>query len=445
LIEQKKKKKSEIRLMSSSSSSKKLWEQAYDDHALQVKRWRAAQLRKRRARRRKSSLSECENVLESEALVRRQSLLYALQQRRAAQRLPPFFCVLSGPTLKKSVRVEELKVTLGRHSGHCALADMHVASARSVSHVHASIEYVKRDKCYYLINNSKNGVAVRCGGGGGEFVALTEQSERVALANPSTIDICGALVYFQIFYVCDADVERWRDYADDTPASAKPSNRAAAHKANKAKKKSESKKKEKKSTKSSSGGAAPQPTDDANVGGDDDDDDDDDDDEPSMPRTYAAMITQALVVLDGSGTLNDIAEWVERRWPAVSKKNAWRNSISGILSSNSRFEATPVTLATGKRARWSLWRFRNHGLEVAQLREKERGEKERSNVQEEEEEEEEEEEKKKNSDAENTILMIDDDAPTIVVAKQCDDDDHQVLVDVVVDEDHVNEKRQRLS
>merc|ERR1712137_131967 len=64
---------------------------------------------------------------------------------------------------------------------------------------------------------------------------------------------------------------------------------------------------------------------------------------------------QALEELGGRGTLKDIAEIIERKHPQVLQQKTWRNSVSGILSSNSAFSTEPAYLPSGKRARYSMW------------------------------------------------------------------------------------------
>jgi len=70
---------------------------------------------------------------------------------------------------------------------------------------------------------------------------------------------------------------------------------------------------------------------------------------------YREIITQALEELGGRGTLKEIAEIIEKKRPEVAQQKTWRNSVSGILSSNSAFSTEPAYLPSGKRARYSMW------------------------------------------------------------------------------------------
>lgn len=93
---------------------------------------------------------------------------------RIAQRLPPFFALLTGPTLQepykcdillarvaKVPRMEELCVTLGRVTQSRRLADIHVSDSLSLSHHHAQIEFRQNHNHYVLVNTSPNGTKMK--------------------------------------------------------------------------------------------------------------------------------------------------------------------------------------------------------------------------------------------------------------------------------------------
>lgn len=70
---------------------------------------------------------------------------------------------------------------------------------------------------------------------------------------------------------------------------------------------------------------------------------------------YREIITKALEELGGRGTQKEIAEIIEKKHPEVLQQKTWRNSVSGILSSNSAFSTEAAFLPSGKRARYSMW------------------------------------------------------------------------------------------
>eukprot|EP01103_Thecamoeba_quadrilineata_P019164 TRINITY_DN7648_c0_g1_i1.p1 TRINITY_DN7648_c0_g1~~TRINITY_DN7648_c0_g1_i1.p1 ORF type:complete len:383 (-),score=82.70 TRINITY_DN7648_c0_g1_i1:801-1949(-) len=90
-----------------------------------------------------------------------QQLLHHILQMREAQNLPPVFAILTGPTLLQPYRMEELQLVLGRITHKHREADLHIGNNRSISRVHARIDYSPSKGCYCIVNFSLNGLSVK--------------------------------------------------------------------------------------------------------------------------------------------------------------------------------------------------------------------------------------------------------------------------------------------
>ena len=72
--------------------------------------------------------------------------------------------------------------------------------------------------------------------------------------------------------------------------------------------------------------------------------------------TYRQVIQEALIAAGGKATQKEIIEYISAHHPDIETKKTWKNSVSGILSSNSQFFGTePAFLPSGKRARYATW------------------------------------------------------------------------------------------
>ncbi|MDP2437100.1 MAG: hypothetical protein Q8P67_15235, partial [archaeon] len=318
-----------------------------------------------------------------------QMILRRVKARREDQGLPPFFGMLTGPTLGTPYRVEQLHVVLGRVSSTNRSADVAVSESPKVSHRHVSLEFSKRDMIWYLINLSKNGSLVRSGTAR-EWIALEDVGSRVPLGNPAAINMAGIIVYWQLFYIADGNADPWATYLDPSETSSKTGKKVIVPKRN-VKAASSSSSSSRKPEKAAPGRkkrllaeisqsmrerrapAEEQPRSSSSsrdAGGSNGLSGEPSsptaskrgrrskaalEAEAASPATYASMIVEALTALGGRATQKEIADWISQAHPDVTGKSTWRNSVSGILSANKRFQAETITLDNGRKARWSLW------------------------------------------------------------------------------------------
>jgi len=129
-----------------------------------------------------------------------QQILHHIRKMRKAQELPWVFAMLTGPTILKPYRMEALKVTLGRHTHECMGSDLHIGNNDLILPCHARIEYLPSEDCYCLFNFSSQPIFVK-GTDKDSFKGHYTSNAPIHLPNPSVINICGVLVYFQVFRI----------------------------------------------------------------------------------------------------------------------------------------------------------------------------------------------------------------------------------------------------
>ena len=328
-----------------------------------------------------------------------QHILGRIKARRLEQGLPPFFGILTGPSLGVPFRLEQLQVALGRVSSTSHAADVHVSASPLVSHRHLSLEFSKRDMLWYAINLSKNGSLVKSGTSR-DWVALEGPGAKVALGNPAAFNLAGTIVYWQLFYVADAPSDPWVTYDDSadgsaptgasTPGAVKPGNRATALRLG-AGRQQPGRKPDKAAVRRkrnladiSALGHDPRALEDASAlqkgaakkpgeaglpaaGA-----------EPTSPvrrprgprpktaeidALFVPILVRALGALGGCVSQKEIGEWILENRPDVTVKSTWKTAVSNILSNNPLFQPEIVTKENGKKARWARWSLRTPSKE----------------------------------------------------------------------------------
>jgi len=91
-----------------------------------------------------------------------QEILKHIIQLRKNQNLPPFFVMITGPTIHP-YRMEELSITLGRNTSSFVGSDVHLSDNKRISRVHVKIEFDYESGSFHLINLSRNGLKIRKG------------------------------------------------------------------------------------------------------------------------------------------------------------------------------------------------------------------------------------------------------------------------------------------
>jgi hypothetical protein len=80
------------------------------------------------------------------------------------------------------------------------------------------------------------------------------------------------------------------------------------------------------------------------------------------------MIQTALRALGGAGTQPEISDYIEKHFVEdIASRKTWRNSVSGVLSSNPLFVPEAIIGESGKRERKSLWRLKGYKPPQQQL------------------------------------------------------------------------------
>jgi len=293
-----------------------------------------------------------------ERQIKQQQILDHIVRIREQQDLPPFFAVISGPTIRP-YRMEELSVLMGRVSPHHRDVQIHLGSDNTrISRVHACIVYDHTLGCYCVVNLSKNGIKIKqppsdkeettsvevstVGRGRprkkpqekisdtvkeGTFIEHMELHVPIPLPNPATLDIQGVLVYVTVYYV----------------APGKPSKFDTVHPPL-----------EVKSALRRRSGLKSDSLDDSEMKGSG----------KRIGLTYAQMIQAALKGLGGAATQPDVSKYIEEQFAdEISGKKTWRNSVSGVLSANAKFVQEPIIDSTGKKDRKSLWRLKGYAPE----------------------------------------------------------------------------------
>jgi len=286
-----------------------------------------------------------------ERQIKQQQILSHIVRIREQQDLPPFFVVISGPTIRP-YRMEELSVLLGRVSPHHRDVQIHLGSDNTrISRIHACIVYDHTLGCYCVVNLSKNGIKIKqpppdkeetnggegtSGGRGrkskdkdsdvakeGTFIEHMELHVPIPLPNPATLDIQGVLVYVTLYYI----------------SPGKPSKFDTVHPLLEVKSAIR-----RKSSAKSNTDSVEDATDSKGTG-------------KKIGLTYAQMIQAALKGLGGAATQPDVSKYIEEQFAdEISGKKTWRNSVSGVLSANPKFIQEPIIDSSGKKDRKSLWR-----------------------------------------------------------------------------------------
>eukprot|EP01114_Cavostelium_apophysatum_P003934 TRINITY_DN1406_c0_g1_i8.p1 TRINITY_DN1406_c0_g1~~TRINITY_DN1406_c0_g1_i8.p1 ORF type:complete len:476 (-),score=133.44 TRINITY_DN1406_c0_g1_i8:253-1680(-) len=216
-----------------------------------------------------------------------QKILRYIMNSRTAQGLPPFFAIITGPTICP-YRMEEMRLVLGRTTWETREADIHIGNNPQIEFAHAAIEFDKAAGCYKAVNLSPKGISVKRSKLQWEECFEVEGS--LLLSNPCTINIQGVFIYFQLFNITETKPER-------------PERKMFRN-----------------------------------------------------LRSYASMIEEAIKNSPGSeATHKEITDYIHDNFPSdIAARKTWKNSVGGVLSSNSLFESIGELLKDTKRSRRSL-------------------------------------------------------------------------------------------
>ncbi|KAL6076301.1 hypothetical protein QOT17_002847 [Balamuthia mandrillaris] len=147
---------------------------------------------------RKQRSGQHQQTLKSHKEERQQQILQRIVATRKNQGLPPFFAVISGPTVRP-YRMEELSLIVGRNTPSNRAAQVNLGTNNGrVSREHVRLFYHKGQGCYCAMNLSKNGFLLKHGQ---RWSKVSAVGVAMPLSNPAVLDIEGTLLYIQVFFV----------------------------------------------------------------------------------------------------------------------------------------------------------------------------------------------------------------------------------------------------
>ena len=274
---------------------------------------------------------------DKEKQAKQQQILSHVLNIRNQQNLPPFFAVISGPTIRP-YRMEELSLFLGRVSPNHHEAHLSLSSDNTkISRLHACLYYDPHLASYCIVNLSKNGLKIKQSKSDSKnkdnnsespssskaestsknqtFIEHLELYTPIPLSNPAVLDIQGVLLYISVFYIIAGQAPKFRsEVAKAASKRGKGDGRRSSERSS---------------------------------------------------STYAKKIGEALKALGGSATQPEISKYIEENYPEeITGKKTWRNSVSGVLSHNPRFVQEAIIDDKGRKERKSLWRLVEDESEV---------------------------------------------------------------------------------
>eukprot|EP01088_Endostelium_zonatum_P019169 TRINITY_DN6486_c0_g1_i1.p1 TRINITY_DN6486_c0_g1~~TRINITY_DN6486_c0_g1_i1.p1 ORF type:complete len:272 (-),score=93.57 TRINITY_DN6486_c0_g1_i1:82-897(-) len=245
--------------------------------------------------------------------------------------------------------MEELSLFLGRVSPNHHEAHLSLSSDNTkISRLHACLYYDPHHSCYCIVNLSKNGLKIKqpkpenskskdsespssakseSSSSSSKFVEHLELYTPIPLSNPAVLDIQGVLLYITVYHITAGQTSKL-------------------------------------STSTAKNAAAKRPKGEPKRGNNNE----------RSSSTYATKIEEALMALGGSATQPEISKYIEENYPEeITGKKTWRNSVSGVLSHNSRFVQEPIIDDRGRKERKYLWRLKGYNGEKETVEEESDG------------------------------------------------------------------------
>jgi hypothetical protein len=130
-----------------------------------------------------------------------QLILQHILWQREREELPPFFAMITGPTIQK-YRMEALRVVIGRNTPSARDCDISLDQPTSIGTKHFAIEYDRAMNCYVAKLFDNHSIKILEDAESTKFVKYTGSAAApIPLYSPIMIKVEGVPIFFQMFYI----------------------------------------------------------------------------------------------------------------------------------------------------------------------------------------------------------------------------------------------------